>query len=170
MYEIYIPNPSAFAASDTAFIPNSNNFDSQIFIFSAAGLGLAANDDSPNGGEQSSIPAASFSGPAGLYYILIGGGSRYPTSTSGIIFPNLNDGTNGGVGSDPTGVYGPTGPGGGNAISTYSGSSNEAGAYTIALTGAQFVPVPEPGTYASMLAGAVGLGLASIFRRRKATL
>ncbi len=163
MYEIYIPDPSVFSASDTAFFPGRNNFDSQIFIFSATGLGLAANDDSPNGGSQSSIPAASFSGPAGLYYLLIGGSGRYPASTTGIIFPNFNDT----VGDDPTVVYGATGPGGSNPITMYSGNSNEAGSYTIALAGAQFVtPVPEPGTYALLFTGAAGLGLVLRSQRR----
>ena len=162
MYEIYIPNPSAFAASNTAFVSGSNNFDSQLFIFSATGLGLAANDDSPSGGSQSSIPAGSFSGAAGNYYILIDGSGRYAASSSGVIFPNYTDGT-----TDPTNVYGPTGPGGGNALSTYSGNSNEAGNYTIALTGAQFVTsaVPEPTTYAYVIAGVAGLALVSRARR-----
>ena len=162
MYEIYIPNPTAFAASNTAFVSGANNFDSQIFIFSATGLGLAANDDSPNGGSQSSIPAGSFSGAAGNYYILVDGSGRYAASSTGVIFPNYTDGV-----TDPTGVYGPTGPGGGNVLSGYTGNSNEAGSYVLALTGAQFVtaPVPEPTTFAFILAGAAGLAFALRARR-----
>lgn len=167
MFEIYISSPSTFSANTTAFVPGSNNFDTQLFLFSAAGLGLAANDDSPSGGQQSSIPAANFTGPAGLYYILVDGSGRYPVSSLGLIFPNQNDGTNGGLGSDSTVVYGPTGPGGGNAITGYTGNSNEAGNYRITLTGAQFVPavVPEPSTYAAVLAGAAGLVFFGRFRR-----
>ncbi|MBE7211511.1 MAG: PEP-CTERM sorting domain-containing protein [Gluconacetobacter diazotrophicus] len=166
MYEIYISSPSTFSASDTAFVAGKNNFDSQIFLFSASGLGLLANDDSPSGGSQSSIPAANFSGPAGLYYLCIDGSGRYPVSSTGLIFPNQNDAAN----DDPTTVYGPTGPGGGNAVSGYTGNSSEAGSYVIALAGAQFVPAaaPEPGTYAGVLAGAAGLALLGRFRRRAA--
>ena len=170
MFEIYISSPSAFSANTTVFVPNSNlnNFDTQLFLFSASGLGVLANDDSPNGGQQSSIPAANFSGPAGLYYLLIDGSGRYPVSSGGLIFPNQNDGANGGLGDDPTTVYGPTGPGGSSAISGYTGNSNEGGGYRITLTGAQFVPatVPEPGTYALVLAGAAGIVYAG--RRRQA--
>ena len=42
MYEIYINNPSTFSASLTAFVPGSNNFDSQLMLFNAAGKGVEA--------------------------------------------------------------------------------------------------------------------------------
>lgn len=48
--EIYINSLSTFSASNTAFIVGSNNFDSQIYLFSANGLGLAGNDDNPASG------------------------------------------------------------------------------------------------------------------------
>ena len=164
MYQIFISNPAAFSASDTAFIQGYNNFDSQIFLFNAQGIGVVANDDAASGGSQSSIAAGSISGSQiGVYYILIDGSSRYPVSSGGLIFPNLTDGT-----TDPTGTYGPTGPGGAQAISSYTGSSNEAGAYRIALTGAQFVVVPEPGSVAFMLAGTAGVALTVLRRRRAA--
>ena len=161
MYQIYISSPAAFSASDTAFVARANNFDSQIFLFNSAGLGVVANDDAASGGSQSAIPAGSISSlQVGVYYILIDGSSRYPVSNGGLIFPNFTDGT-----TDPTGTYGPTGPGGALPITGYTGSSNEAGSYRIALTGAQFVVVPEPGSVAFVLAGGAGLAL-TILRRR----
>ena len=163
MYEIYISDPATFSASTTAFIQGRNNFDTQLAVFSvSSGLGIITNDDAASGGSQSNIAAGSFTSGAGLYYILISGSGRYATSSTGLIFPNYTDGT-----TDPTGTYGPTGSGGSNAISGYTGSSNEAGAYTIALTGAQFfvAPVPEPTTYAFVLAGTAGLALALRARR-----
>ena len=157
LFEIYISSPSTFSASNTAFIPGSNNFDSQIFLFNASGLGLIGNDDNPiNGAAQSNLAAGNLNGSAGLYYLLISGSGRYATSGNGLIFPNFTDGT-----TDPTTVVGPTGPGGAAALSAYTGSSNEGGNYAVALTGAQFVSnaVPEPSVFAFLAAGVASLAL-----------
>ena len=156
LFEILISNPSAFSAAATAFAPGVNNFDSQIFLFSATtNKGIVGNDDNPaNGAPQAAIPAGSFTGAAGLYYILISGSGRYATSAGGLIFPNFTDGT-----TDPSTVVGPTGPGGAGAITGYTGNSNEGGNYRIALTGAQFVVVPEPASLVYVIAGAAGLML-----------
>lgn len=163
MFEIFISSPSTFSAATTGFVPGANNFDSQIFLFSAAGKGIIANDDAASGGDQSSIDAGSFTGAAGAYYLLISGSGRYPTSAGGLIFPNFTDGT-----TDPSTTVGPTGPGGGSAITGYTGTSNEGGNYRIALAGAQFVPpgaVPEPSATATVIASLVGLAL--LLRRRR---
>ena len=162
LYEIYISSPGTFSASNTAFIAGSNNFDSQIYLFSASGLGVVGNDDNPaNGAPQASVTAGNFSGTAGLYYLLMSGSGRYAASGAGLIFPNFTDGT-----TDPTTVVGPTGPGGAAALSNYTGSSNEGGNYKVALTGAQFVTnaVPEPSIFAFLAAGTAGLAL--VVRRR----
>ena len=155
MYKIYVSSPSTFSASTTGFVPGSNSFDSQLFLFDANGLGVVGNDDSPAGGSQSSIPAGNgFVKTAGLYYLLITGSSRNPASTGGIIFPSFVDGT-----TDATGVYGPTGPGGGRAINGYDGNSNEGGNYSIALAGAQVVATtPEPACLTAVFAGTLLAG------------
>ena len=169
MFQIFISTPGSFSATTNFFMPGVNNFDTQLFLFTTTGMGIIANDDDPNGGSQSTLPAGSFTLAAGLYDLLITGSSRYAASTAGAIFPNFEDAS----GSDPTGVYGPTGPGGNAALSTYTGSSNEGGAYSIRLTGAQFVAaavtttVPEPSTI--MIFGS-GFALLLVALRRRAVL
>ena len=97
---------------------------------------------------------------AGLYYLLVSGSGRYASNTGGVIFPNFTDGT-----TDPTVVYGPTGAGGANAVTGYTGSSSEGGKYVIALAGAQFVVVPEPGAATLILTGLAGLAVILRLRR-----
>ena len=166
MFEIYIANPSTFSASTTAFVVGANNFDSQLSLFTLGGVGVVSNDDAASGGEQSAIAAGSVTGAAGYYYLLLSGSGRYATSAGGLIFPNYTDGV-----TDPSATVGPTGPGGGSAITGYTGNTNEGGRYSIALTGAQFAaftPVPEPGALAYVLAGAAGLALVLRSRRQAA--
>jgi hypothetical protein len=163
-FEIYISSPASFSATTTGFSPGVNNFDSQLFLFTLSGIGVVANDDdSVSGSAQSTIPAGSSFTSAltpGYYYLLITGSGQFPASAGGVIFKNWTDGT-----TDPTGVYGPTGPGGASAISSFGGSSNEGGKYSIALTGVTIAAVPEPSTVA--LGGAGALVLLALRRRRR---
>ena len=162
MYEITITGTSAFTASTTAFIAGANNFDSQIFLFTAAGVGVAANDDAASGGDESSLTLTGLT--PGNYYLAIEGSGRYPVDSTGkLIFPNYTDGT-----TDPTGTYAAnTGAG---ALAAYTGNTNEAGKYVIAISGAQFTAVsavvPEPSSLAAIAAGFGGLAL--VLRRRTA--
>ncbi|MDY0746016.1 DVUA0089 family protein [Paucibacter sp. R3-3] len=164
-FEIYISSPTKFSASTAGFTPGSNSFDSQLFLFSLDGKGIVANDDDASSGSQSTIPAGnSFTSALtpGYYILLISGNGNSPASTGGLIFPSWTDGV-----TDPTGVYGPTGPGGALAISSFGGTSNEGGAYSITLTGVTAGPVaavPEPGTLGLGLLG--GLALMAYRRRR----
>ena len=163
-FQIYISSPSTFSATTTGFAPGVNNFDSQLFLFTLDGVGIVANDDdSASGSAQSTLPAGSSftaSLAPGYYVLLITGSGQFPASSGGLIFNNWTDGM-----TDPTGVYGPTGPGGASAISSFGGSSNEGGAYSIALTGVSVVvsAVPEPTSLALGLAGALML----MARRRR---
>jgi len=164
-FEIYINSPSQFSATTAGFTPGSNSFDSQLFLFSLSGKGIVANDDDAAWGSQSTIPAGnSFTSALtpGYYILLISGNGKSPASSGGLIFPSWTDGV-----TDPTGLYGPSGPGGGLAISSFGGSSNEGGAYSIALTGVTAGPVaavPEPGSLSLGLLG--GLALVAYRRRR----
>ena len=163
MFQIAVTTSTTLTASTTAFIAGANNFDTQIFLFNAAGLGVAANDDSASGGEQSSLSATV---TPGLYYIAIEGSGRYPVDSTGkLIFPNYTDGT-----TDSTGTYAANT--GALALAGYTGNTNEGGKYVLALTGAQFAAIgtpaaaPEPSSLAAIATGMGGLML--ILRRRTA--
>jgi len=164
-FKIYISSPSTFSATTTGFTPGYNGFDSQLFLFTLSGFGIVANDDdSATGAEQSTISAGnSFTSAltAGYYYLLITGSGKSPSSAGGLIFPSFSDGT-----TDPTGLYGPTGPGGNAPISGFAGSSNSGGDYLIKLTGVSIAAaaVPEPSSLCLGLAG--GLALIALRRRQ----
>ena len=159
MFEIYISSPSSFSASTTGFAAGANNFDTQLALFTASGVGVIANDDAASGGEQSTLPAGSLTLGAGDYYLLLSGSGRYAaTSTGALVFPNYHDGTTASTATVPANTN--------NPIAEYTGNSSEAGNYVIALTGAQFVStVPEPGVRAVVLAGAAALGFCRWTRR-----
>ena len=160
LFLIYISNPATFSVSMN-FKPGVNNFDSQLMIFNSSGQGVVANDDNPSGsGSQAAIPAGALTGrTAGVYYLDVSGSGRYATDSSGnLIFPNFTDNT-----TDPTGVYGPNNPSA--VLAGYTGNSNEAGAYALALAGAQFVPVPEFSGVGTFGAAVAALALVRRLRR-----
>jgi hypothetical protein len=164
MYEIFISGVMTFTASTTAFVPGANDFDDQLSLFNSSGVGVLTNDDSAAGGDQASLSSAGTTLTPGDYYLLISGSGNYPVnSASGLIFHNYTDGT-----TDASGTYAPTGVAG--AITGYTGNSNYAGNYTIAIGGAQFANfslVPEPSTVAAVIAGFGGLAL--VLRRRRSS-
>ncbi len=135
-------------ANFTATVTGS--FDSQLFLFNASGLGVVANDDQPSNA-QSRIQSALVNAN-GLYYIAISSYNLDPISSGGLIFPN----------TPFTGQNGPTGPGGGSALSGWQGSgSGSTNNYTITFTGTE--AVPTPGAFALM-----GMGGLLAARRRRA--
>jgi len=152
MYQIYISDAPGFSAEVTV-----TNFDTQLFLFDASGMGVYANDDNGTILEPSLLPAGHPLGPAsvGIYYLAISAWDYDPSSSGGLIFPNDD--------LYWTEVVGPTGPGGGSPISFWSGGDEDStGDYYIALTGARYIPAPG-----AILLGSIGVGLVGWLRRRR---
>ena len=113
--------PAGSASATTVGTPGTLS-DTQLFLFNGSGLGVRANDDSV--GLRSTLPSEVLGW--GVYYLAVSTFDSDPVSVGGLIFP-----------STPfTGVFGPTGPGGGSPISGWQGLVG-TGTYTISLTGWQ---------------------------------
>ncbi|MGC3991850.1 MAG: PEP-CTERM sorting domain-containing protein [Chthoniobacteraceae bacterium] len=153
LFEIYISDTSAFSASTAMTQLGVNNFDTELFLFTATGVAVEMNDDTSTT-SQSLLPSSSAilsSLSAGIYYLLIEGAGRTPVDSSGTsLFA---------TGSDPSAVYGANSSAG--ALAAITGNSSYGGSYSIVLTGAQFV-VPEPSTTLMLLAG---LGAGALRRK-----
>jgi hypothetical protein len=137
MFAITISQAGTFSAT-TVGRPGTLD-DTQLFFFRFPGVGVAANDDSAFT-LRSTIPSTPVT--PGLYFLGISGFDVDPVSLGGLIFPSSPFGS----------VFGPSGPGGGSAITGWQGSGT-TGTYTIEL---DLQPVPEPGTlllFGTSLAG-----------------
>lgn len=164
LYKIFISHPTTFSASVSGG-DGSGEYDSALALFDQAGLGVYANDDAIFNNGQAALPANYPLGPqvAGTYYLAIFDIDSAPTSgnvssSDTSIFPE--------VGEPYTQIAGPTGAGGASPLTGWAPFEsalylNEG--YSIALTGVS--PIPEPESYAMLLAG-LGL-LGTIARRRK---
>jgi hypothetical protein len=158
MYLIYIDGGGTFSATTVG--TGGSLADTALYLFDENGRGVYANDDADNATKRSTLPAGGSLTPvtAGFYYLAIAASGIAPISspTDNLIFPSFPF----------TGVFGPTGPGGGSAISDWRGTGAGTGSYTINLTGAQFAN-PEPGSLALVSCGLVVL-FAHTRRRRRA--
>ena len=165
LYKIFIASPTTFSASVTS---TSGNFDSVLALFNSGGYGVYGNDDAMLGSSNAGLPAGSLLGPQapGWYYIAVFGLDTTPTSGNGTtpdhyIAPNTI--------APFTSVLSASGPGGASPLTGWAPvdpsdvvSINEA--YRLRLSGVTVSPVPEPETYAMLLAG---LGLVGAMARRR---
>jgi hypothetical protein len=150
LYQIRIVDPAGFSATTVNAFGTLT--DTHLFLFDANGRGVYANDDASASTRRSTLPAGLAIGPQqpGLYYLGISAFDREPVSAGGLIFPDFPF----------TGVFGPTGPGGGSPLINWAGSGAFQGTYRIDLTGAVGAEIiPEPATLSLFglgLAGALG--------------
>lgn len=163
MFTIQINDPASFSARVTVRDSGTYAFDSRLFIFDSAGLGVV-------GTTTSNAPFIG-SGPfapqtTGVYYIAIAPGSIEPFGPKNefgfdsSIFPQL---------TGERGPLGPTGQAGGLPVSSWGGSYGGIVAeYEISLSGATFAhasQVPEAAQWQLLYAGLLAVGFA-VCRRR----
>jgi hypothetical protein len=119
MYRVRLCNPGIFSASTV----DGATFDSQLFLFNSAGIGVTANDDSV--GTLSRIDTTCI-GPTqtGGYLLAVSQYNRDPQSAGGLIFPNTF-----------AGVHCNTAAGGASPLTSWVGASGTGGNYSLFLEG-----------------------------------
>ncbi|SEO35325.1 PEP-CTERM protein-sorting domain-containing protein [Nitrosospira multiformis] len=164
LFRIYISNPTTFSAGVSS---TSGNLDSGLILFNEGGYALYGNDDAMLGMHTSSLPAGHMNGPQGpgWYNLAIFALGTPPVGGDGFtpdhyMFPNVS--------SPYTQILTATGPGGASPLTGWAQLEDTValnGDYRIRLSGVTVSPVPEPETYAMLLAG-LGL-MGTMVRRRK---
>lgn len=163
MYRLYISNPDTFSASVNS---TSGDLDSAIGLFNEGGFALYANDDAMLGTRNAALPAGHVNGPQapGWYHLAVVPLGTPPVSGDGFtpdhyMFPNVS--------SPYTQVFTASGPGGASPLTGWAPVDDMAlnEGYRLRLSGVQVSPIPEPETYAMLLAG-LGL-IGAMVRRRK---
>ena len=145
VFVVYIPDLSLFSATTSG---TGTTTDTQLFLLTSTGMGIACNDDTASGNPRSTLPLGSALytgyGP-GTYLLAIARYDRDPVSAGGLIFPT----------TPVTDVFGPTAPGGTNPMIGWAGtvSGSPLASYTIALTGAEFVSLAPPDVAPTAVAG-----------------
>jgi len=155
MWAVQVNGSGQFSASTAG-----SGFYTELFLFDADWYGLQANANLtqtfPN--DYSYLPPVSLL--PGTYIVAVAKAGQMPYSAQGLIFPTV----------PPTGVRGPTGPGGGQPLAYWSGGDWASYDLDLKLTMTGIAPDPQPiGTVpepASMtLIGTGLLGLAARLRR-----
>lgn len=154
LYQIRIANPGSFSAWTTL----SSAFDTQLFLFDAAGMGVYSNDDD-GVGLTSLLPAGDPSNllAAGLYYLAIafGGFGALDGASQSIFTPGAFTDL---LTADPgSGALNGWMPG-------FAAGTESAYSYDIFLTGATNAAIPEPASLALVMLAGWGVYVA---RRRQ---
>lgn len=167
LYKLYISNPTTFSAAVNS---TSGDLDSALVLFNEGGYALYGNDDAMLGTRDAGLLAGNPHGPQaeGWYNLAVIPLGTPPVSGGGFtpdhyMFPNVS--------SPYTQILTATGPGGASSLTGWAplgdGTAiNEE--YRLRLSGVQVAVVPEPETYAMLLAG-LGL-IGTMVRRRKVFL
>lgn len=161
VWAIRITDPLSFTAATTPPAPGDADFDTQLWLFSANGVGLLANDnDGAQLGSRIGHLATDGTGVTintpGLYYLAISGSGNVPRAPGGPIF-NF---------ALPTEVSGPDGPGDGQPLSAWTGPG-AVGTYIIALTGAEVATaIPTTSEWGLVVMAALLLAAGTILFRR----
>ena len=136
MYCVRIDVPANFSATTCA----GSTLDTQLWLFFEDGRGVACNDDDPGGCGLQSKVTGTFVPTAGQYLLAVTVYNRDPQDASAqLIWAN-----------SPFGAERqPDGPGAANPIASWTGTTSDTGAYTIALTGVTFCTpnAVEPATW-----------------------
>ncbi len=163
LYKLYISNPTTFSAAVNS---TSGDLDSALVLFNEGGYALYGNDDAMLGTRDAGLPAGNVHGPQapGWYHLAVIPLGTPPVSGIGFtpdhyMFPNVS--------APYTQILTATGPGGASPLTGWAPVDNLAinEEYRLRLSGVEVSPVPEPETYAMLLAG-LGL-IGTMVRRRK---
>ncbi len=159
LYLLRINDPAAFSATTVA--PGTEVVDTQLFLFTSTGLGLAAAGDAGPLETNATFPAGSLAAlTPGVYLLGVAQFDDVPQSAAGLIFPALAP-------FDPA-VHLPTGPGGTMPLIAWSVDqfSEPLTGYEIVLTGA-LPAVPEPASWLLALGLPAAIGYGRSLRRRR---
>ena len=130
MYRLCLSDGASFSATTVVTPP----IDTQLFLFTADGHGVYANDDRVGGGRSSRLPAGHRFSPThgGEYYLAVSPYNRDPHSAQGEIFQDEFS-----TMQFPGGVVSAAGRGGEGAHVSWQSSKTPGGPgpYTINLTG-----------------------------------
>ena len=159
LFVINIANPLAFSATTL----NLSLLDTHLYLFSAEGAPIYANDDDAGGASlQSTLPAAAAFGPVAAGRYLLGvaqSGVDAVNAVNQLLFQT-------GLSFDLRGPAAGLQPA---LLAGFTGNGFDAsGAYEVRLTGATVAvtPVPEPSLWLMLAVGAVGIPVMN--RRRRA--
>jgi hypothetical protein len=144
VYVVFIRDFSLFSATTSG---TGTTADTQLFLLTNTGMGIACNDDTASGNPRSTLPLGSalYAGRTpGTYLLAISRFDRDPVSAGGLIFTN----------TPVTSLFGPSGPGGTSPLLGWAGGTGSGNSsYTIALTGVEFVSLAPPDEPPTAVAG-----------------